>query len=188
MSTEHLKKIGKPLKLDVTNSKGEKIVINDIVSNESRSVWETIEDAFYFIRELFISTRYKLPRIIKNLFIWRKTISEIRYWDYTYLLDIEKLYLENVLKRYEKYDMYVGQEIITRNIRIMIKLIDMMNNAYDENAFVNMRNSHRFIHYSLVDKVKADEDCWSYKVMIRDEKIWNLYCLIRSYSLRKMWD
>lgn len=188
MSTEHLKKIGKPSELRVTNSKGEKVNIEDVVSDESRSIWEAIEDAAYFIRKLVTFIRYKFPKNIRNLFIWRKTISETRYWDYSYLLDIEKLYLENVLKRYEEYDMYVGQEIVARNIRIMIKLINLMDVPYDENTFVNMRNSHRFIHSKLINKIKSDEDCWSYKVLIREEKIWNLYCLIRNYSLRRMWD
>lgn len=192
MSTEHLKRIGKPPKIDIINSKGEKVDLDNILNNdESDSIWkEYIENVSYLAKKLFTFIRYDLPIVVKNLFIWRKTISSTRYWDYSFLLDIERLYLKNTLKRYEKYDMYVGQETVARNIRIMIKLIDMIdeNTYFDENSIVNMRNSHRFVHNSLVNKIKADEDCWSYKVLIREEKIWNLYCLIRSYSLRRMWD
>lgn len=189
MSTEHLKRIGspEPYRIKSANTKGEEINLEDYFENET--LWEDIKwRVSEFIKKSWTYIRYDIPHIIRNLLVWRKTISRVRYWDYSFLIDIEKLYLRKLLERYEKYDIFVGQEEVARDIRLMIKLIDMMDNAYDENAFVNMRNSHRFVHSSLADKVKANEDCWSYKVMVRDEKIWNLYNLIRKYSLRRMWD
>ena len=111
MSTEHLKRIGssEPYRIKSANTKGEEINLEDYFENET--LWEDIKwRVSELIKKSWTYIRYDIPHIIRNLLVWRRTISRVRYWDYSFLIDIEKLYLRKLLERYEKYDIFVGQE------------------------------------------------------------------------------
>lgn len=138
-----------------------------------------------FLKDAWIFIRHSIPHGITNLIQWLKPIWNIRYWDWAYILMIERRQLELMLKRYEKYDLFENQDYMVSKLKLLIKLIDMIENSaeLDENSLVNVGNWRRFIKSDLFDP-----DKWHWRVGLREEKIWNLYHKVRCNYMRLIWD
>lgn len=144
----------------------------------------------------------KLNIGIKNLISWFNVIFKDRPWDYVFLYEIELKKLNRMLKYYQSYD---GNFNIIRDLRICVKLLNILINkektttlTKDGNLIflkeLNLKNMHRFIppynfeatkkflnesNINLISAVKED---------IYIQKCINLYNLIRTYKMQSWWD
>lgn len=170
--------------------------LSSLSKNKKDPWYEDIKD--WIVTE-YNSVRYlichSIPNYFRNLVRYNKLMWKTEYWDYQYLMDIEKKFIEIMLERYEKGDdVYIADnevDMMKRDLRLLHKLIDMMSNyaELDEDAEVNMNNKHRFVHESIMNNPNFNNnDRWSFRVLVREEKIWNLYCLIRKYKIRSICD
>lgn len=164
------------------------------IRKEYKDNWITDlkDDIIYYIINLPKFFIYRLPNYFRNLIHYTPFLYKLGHFDYGYILQFESMYLKRMLKRYEKYNMYVGQEDIGRYIKLMIRLIDLMDEPSGSYK-VNVANSSRFLNKKFIDLIKNKEgedytDDWSFKVELRDAKIWHLYCKVRDEKLRSMWD
>lgn len=173
----NLKRIGDPdrSELHISRSGRKDSVLMDIKF--------TICSSYRDIKRVIVRD---IPQYLKNIFYWNRIIYRTRYWDYGYLLDMEEKYLSIMLKRYESRDYIENQWELTRDIKLMIKLLSLLK--YDEeydNRLINVSNSHRFLNRNWNNK---DKNSWLFKVALRDEKLWRTYCLVRERTLRLLWD
>ena len=176
----NLKRIGDPDRSELHISRsGRKSYKDSVLMDIKLTIYSSYRD----IKRVIVRD---IPQYLKNIFYWNRIIYRTRYWDYGYLLDMEEKYLSIMLKRYEFRDYIENQWELTRDIKLMIKLLSLLK--YDEeydNRLINISNSHRFLNRYWDDK---DKNSWLFKVTLRDEKLWRTYCLVRERTLRLLWD
>lgn len=95
--------------------------------------------------------------------------------DYGFLLSIEQAKIKDMLDYFEKHDKFVGQDIVMRDMRICISLLDIMlekrqlfhhtgsiyitddgelksdNLQHHCDVYVNLKNINRFVDEELTD-------------------------------------
>lgn len=126
--------------------------------------------------------------------------------DYCFLLNIEQRKMREMCNHFSKTKRLIGWENVVRNLKICIKLIDIimeqdsvyqswLSNSVINNQLINLKfpihvnikNRHRF----LVDDYLKDTNSHSYDSLLayyRSEKALYLYNLIRSYTMRSWYD
>lgn len=143
------------------------------------------------------------PRNFKR--IWGKP------WDWYYLLHLEQAKLKEMADYFEKKDRFVGVEKVVRDIRICLKLIDIicekdalykswLHQSYghpvkdfeslEETKFpkyINIRNRHRFLHKDFLNG-DYPNIFNSLLAEYRKVKALALYNKIRTYKLFSWWD
>ena len=135
---------------------------------------------------------YKLPNAyqdlcngIKNLIYWFPIIWNDYDWDHSYLLKIEQHKLKSMLKYFIKSNLVKDNDIIIRDIKLCISLIDIIlerGDWYINNGYINLHNKLRF--------VKLDEDCFyfNFPSELRIQKALFLYNKIKTEKLQTWWD
>jgi hypothetical protein len=169
---------------------------NGLIPKDLMDPWyiEVIDTIMIKVRDIYDFFRYSIPNYLKNIWIWNRVIFSTRYFDYSYLLRMEKKYLEVMLKRYTENDYVQDQEFMVRDIRLMITLLNKITeNDEDDIAEIkiNMRNCKRFMHHNLFTRYMNEPSKRINRIYLREvrnNKIWNLYQLIRRYKLRELWD
>ena len=127
-----------------------------------------------------------------NLYYWFKPISKTYYWDYGYLIDIEKHQLKQMLKYFIKSDLVENNDIIVRDIKLCLSLIDIIKNEAEDMSYVNIKNYKRFIpslNNEMLDPLIRDVN--TVKMVSRwiaQEKAFHLYNKIRAYRMQSWWD
>jgi hypothetical protein len=135
------------------------------------------------------------PRQFKR--IWGKP------WDYGYLLQLEKYKMSEMMRYFAKNQRFVGWEDVVRDLRICIKLIDIINEADDAYKawlhtsyginhhevlfpkYINTRNKHRFLTNDYLN-----QNSRVYQGLLahyRSIKALYLYNKIRTYKMCKWW-
>lgn len=136
-----------------------------------------------------------MKRNRKDAAIKRKIVKAIgQPWDWTYMLQLEKAKLETMLSYFNQSHIIADEEIVIRDIKLAISLIDIIidegmsnttfeNGKLHDNNKVNLRNANRFVSYKFLS---ADFLC--VKGLVRTEKAWHLYHKLRLYKMRNWWD
>jgi hypothetical protein len=143
------------------------------------------------------------PRNFKR--IWGKP------WDWSYLLNLERHKIKEMMNYISKTQRFVGWEIVVRDMRTSIKLIDIVleedapykswvhqsygNPVKDfeflEEAkfpkYINTRNRHRFLHKDFLNG-NHPNIFNSLLAEYRKIKALALYNKIRTYKLFSWWD
>lgn len=143
------------------------------------------------------------PRNFKR--IWGKP------WDWYYLLHLEQAKLKEMADYFEKKDRFIGVEKVVRDIRICLKLIDIicekdalykswLHQSYGHPIkdfesieevkfpkYVNIRNRHRFLHKDFLNGSHPNIFN-SLLAEYRKMKALALYNKIRTYKLFSWWD
>lgn len=148
------------------------------------TLWDKINRYPGLLTNIYRTFRYDIPRFISNLFHWIPTLYDLRYWDYGFMLGMEYRYLSMMLKRYESHDYIEDQWVMIRDIKLLLKLLKLIEYDDDPNRMVNIGNYCRFISN---DSWK-DHDSYAFKTLVREEKLWKTYCLVRERVLRRLWD
>lgn len=123
---------------------------------------------------------------------YRNLVSKIDDWDYTSILEVERLQMLRVAKQIEidpiKHDHW---EEDVKWIRLAVKILDtLLNDTYWEGEkggcrlipYVNTKNYKRFI-----DVNEEFINTEVYKMLLYEEKLWWLYNKIRLYKMRSWW-
>ena len=127
-----------------------------------------------------------------NLYYWFNLIFKTQYWDSGYLLDIEQHQLKRMLKYFIKSDLVENNDIIVRDIKICLSLIDIIKNEAEDISYVNIKNYKRFIpslNNEMLDPLIRDVN--TVKMVSRwiaQEKAFHLYNKIRAYRMQTWWD
>lgn len=147
------------------------------------------------MKKLFKKT-YLMYRDLKlwmfNIWYWFKIITKTRYWDDGYLLDIEEHQLKQMLKYFIKSDLVENNDIIVRDIKLCLSLIDIIKNEAIDMPYVNVKNYKRFIpslNNEMLDPLIRDVN--TVKMVSRwiaQEKAFHLYNKIRAYKMQTWWD
>ena len=135
------------------------------------------------------------PRQFKR--IWGKP------WDYGYLLQLEKYKMSEMIRYFSKYKGFFGWENVVRDLKICVKLIDIINEEDDAyNAwlntsysinhykvpfpkYINIRNKNRFLTSDYLNQnSKIYQGQLAY---YRSTKALYLYNKIRTYKMRSWW-
>lgn len=143
------------------------------------------------------------PRNFKR--IWGKP------WDWSYLLNLERHKIREMMNYISKTQRFVGWEIVVRDMRTSIKLIDIVleedapykswiHQSYGHPVkdfelfeevkfpkYVNIRNRHRFLHKDFLNG-NHPNIFNSLLAEYRKMKALALYNKIRTYKLFSWWD
>jgi hypothetical protein len=143
------------------------------------------------------------PRNFKR--IWGKP------WDWYYLLDLERHKIREMMNYINKTQRFVGWEIVVRDMRTCIKLIDIvleedipykswLHQSYGHPVkdfelleevkfpkYINIRNRHRFLHKDFLNGNNPNIFN-SLLAEYRKIKALTLYNKIRTYKLFSWWD
>lgn len=133
-------------------------------------------------------------------------------WDWYYLLHLEQVKLKEMADYFEKKNRFVGVEKVVKDIRICIKLIDIicekdapykswLHQNYGKpltdfehfekvpfSKYINVKNANRFL--KTINYV-ANPDSRIYQTLLveyRKMKALALYNKIRTYKLFSWWD
>ena len=117
----------------------------------------------------------------------KKAFEKYRWWDFGYMLRIEKAIWKDWLDKYTKKEFtHALDEYSDRRAaiaKLALKLLEIYEEYSKENVYVNTRNVKRFISFNYFDPGNV------YHVSeLRCEKAWHLYNLLRCYKLQEMWD
>lgn len=148
------------------------------------------------------------PREFKR--IWGKP------WDWGYLISLERAKLREMADYFEKEDRFVGVEKVVRDIRICLKLIDIicekdepyrawLHTSYGNcdlyadhkkiirfPRHINIRNRARFLYNDFLEDNSRDENYqstmeWDLKIEYRKIKALYLYHKIRTMFIFNWW-
>ena len=127
-----------------------------------------------------------------NLYYWFNLIFKTQYWDSGYLLDIEEHQLKQMLKYFIKSDLVENNDIIVRDIKLCLSLIDIIKNEAEDMSYVNVKNYKRFIpslNNEILDPLIRDvSTVKTVSRWIAQEKAFHLYNKIRAYKMQTWWD
>jgi len=118
----------------------------------------------------------------------KKAFEKYRWWDFGYMLRFEKAIWKDWLDKYTKKEFtHALDEYSDRRAaiaKLALKLLEIYEDTVsEENVYVNTRNVKRFININYFDPGNV------YHVsVLRCEKAWHLYNLLRCYKLQEMWD
>lgn len=127
-----------------------------------------------------------------------------RPYDYCFLLNIEQCKMKEMCNYFSKTKRFIGWENVVRNLKICIKLIDIiqekdsvyqswLNTSFYNNfncefpIHINIKNRKRFLSKDYFEDVSPVV----YNTLLADyraEKALYLYNLIRSYTMRSWYD
>lgn len=143
------------------------------------------------------------PRNFKR--IWGKP------WDWSYLLNLERHKIREMMNYINKTQRFVGWEIVVRDMRTSIKLIDIvleedapykswLHQSYGHPIkdfesleevkfpkYINIKNRHRFLHKDFLNGSHPNIFN-SLLAEYRKIKALALYNKIRTYKLFSWWD
>lgn len=161
-------------------------LFKDITDSDDGWFKELLFDIKYELKGIWVFIRYDIPCGFRNLIRWFSPVWKDRYWDWGFILNMEYRQLKLMLNRYEKYDFFIGQEHMVGRLKLLVHLIELMDNSdeLEENRFINVGNWKRFIN----NKSEFDPNEWYYRCFLREEKLWNLYNEVRKNTMRRIWD
>lgn len=64
---------------------------------------------------------------------WTRFLAKERDWDYTFMLEIEYMKLRQMEEYFKKRDTFVGIEYVRRDLRICLRLLDIVMGKNDLN-------------------------------------------------------
>lgn len=127
---------------------------------------------------------------------------QFEWWDYTYLLELEKKALEYMVDQFEKRGSHVYSWVDIRDMKWCINLIDIITERtwlidHDESSPdrwnftrpVNTRNVKRFADDAHISYWEENSSILAYR--LEDyyiTKAWALYCKIKQERMRNWWD
>lgn len=133
-----------------------------------------------------------LKQGVFNIWYWFKIITKTHYWDDRYLLDIEEHYLKQMLKYFTKSDLVENNDIIVRDIKLCLSLINIIKNEAEDITYINIKNYKRFIPILnpdlLNNEVSSKDTVKMVSRGIAQEKAFHLYNKIRAYKMQTWWD
>ena len=151
---------------------------------------------------------------VRNIFRWLPTIYNDRDWDYSFLLNIERKKLANMVKWYEDNDMghCVNGEFVHRDMKLAVALLDIIlgndewwtveitdvpmivngrfvghsDDDYILDKYVNLKNWKRYLPKMNEHYFKRNPKLYS--IDLREMKAWNLYHKLREERMKDWWD
>lgn len=130
---------------------------------------------------------YDIENGIKNLKYWFSIIWKLYPWDTIYLIEIEEHQLKRMLNYFIKSDLAENNDMIVRDIRLCLSLIEIYKNEGENVEYVNIKNYKRFIP-TLTEDHFNDKLINLTKGAIAQQKAFALYNKIRSYNMQMWWD
>lgn len=124
---------------------------------------------------------------IKSIFKWIKYIWYDRDYDWVYILILERQKLINIYNHLSTEDMYVGQCVDMRNIKLCISLIDVVMDDDFNSVYVNIKNS-RYYKYLKQEGISNENIYLLYIEDIYKDKALHLYYKIKADNLMKWWN
>ena len=107
----------------------------------------------------------KLKKLSRTLEYY-PVLSEDADWDFMFLVRLIRFKLNRMAKYFETAEIVENSKELAKQIR---KAIELMNIGYfdyiDNNAYVNVRNTPRFISKVEIDLLKKMEDGYLYEVL-----------------------
>lgn len=103
------------------------------------SPWEKVREAIYWIR---MHTKKRFLRVLKA------TLKSYPY-DSSFLLEIEQAKLNEIADYIETDDRFVGCEYVVRDIRLCVKLIEILKH---ETVYFHFNGDIRFVPSGKVDE------------------------------------
>lgn len=144
-----------------------------------------IEEISFYIRRLakipssvYSFLRWDLPRIIGNLWKFRKVIMEFRGWDYQYTLDVFQVCLQEMRKKQEEYE-FTGRAApkIQRCMDIIDQLRDgdFINEAERRLGISHTMRKMEFeksdLGFKMIDNLSEEERSNNMKIYLEESKI-----------------
>lgn len=151
---------------------------------------------------------------ICRIFHWIPIIWNDYDWDASYLLEIEQQKLKTMCKWFkdEDYGSTVDGKRIYNQMMFAISLLDIIlekdnwweiDNSefeacsgsitdklgklkYKLHKYVNINNYKLYIPYVSQKSMTERTDLW--RIELRQEKAWYLYCKLRQHYLKRWWD
>ena len=91
------------------------------------------------IESFYLNLKYG----IKNTIKWFTIIWNLRYWDYSYIYQILRFYLENMEYHMKNYNMMRHPEKVTKNITIAKNLAKRLEEGnYTSNAIIPIEKKY----------------------------------------------
>lgn len=139
-------------------------------------------DLWYYFIDKPRSIYYSIRRLVLNLPSWVPLLSKLGNWDYGYVLEVELLQLKKLRDGMNERNNFVGCEEEIRWMDIAIKLLKEAIDEYNPSKpYVNVRNYKRFLPKPLKDQEL-------FNMVLREEKVWNLYNEVIKWRMRRWWD
>lgn len=121
-----------------------------------------------------------------------RAVNRFRPYDYGFILEIEKKCLEELRDYLGKEGIAVGNDRDAERINTAIKCLgifdypdfDLKGNKIIPRHYINIGNYDRFIPVVNEDIIQTG----AFKVSLREQKAWHLYCMIREYFMQQWWD
>ena len=142
---------------------------------------------------MLITNLYKRFKQRVSIFLSYWEISKKMYdFDFSSILFAELHQMKRVRKSIEKYKSHVDWEYDVSRIKLAERILEMYFSCewfeYDKDGncilpYINTKNYKRFASNI---SMSPENDC--VKRHIYEEKLWNVYCLIRKYNTRHWWD
>lgn len=157
--------------------------------------------------------KYPLRKLItglRNLGTWFSVIWKDRDWDYSFMLDIERKKIRNMIKWYEEndYGHHVNGWHDYRTMKLALSCLDIIlesdwwridvpndinwltndfrDDYYKIDAYINLNNYKRFFPKLKEEQVNNHKRLYS--IHLREAKAWHLYHRIREQYMRDWWD
>ena len=155
-----------------------------------RVYYGTIENVRFFFRKNFGKHRKTYRRLGKLQRLVVKKARDCRWWDYCYLLEIERQYLvymhEGMMSRLAAAE---GSERNGRICAIMVALIDIIiGNEFDTDRYVNFNNAERFLSPDGCRFFRDYHDRNVANNELRIAKANVLYNRMREQYMMRLWD
>ena len=140
----------------------------------------------YLYKTFFWRVKYFFESI-KNLIIWFPVIFKDRDYDHTFILRILSFKLKTIRTKYEKNELFVGQENEVKWLRMCEYLLNYVttNKGWEdveEEKYLNLKN------IKSVKKWPQQIDISHHKCDLREEKAQELFWKIISWRCNYWWD
>lgn len=118
--------------------------------------------------------RHESKQLRSKLNKWIKLLSNDRDWDFIDMFYIEELKLQYMYQCFQE----IGNKQISRDLRICLRLLHILQDKDNSYNYVNIRNYKRFTSYKPVFGLEE----------YRQLKALYLYNKIRTYKIWSWWD
>jgi uncharacterized protein YlzI (FlbEa/FlbD family) len=153
-----------------------------------KNLLNKLDDIYYqYLYKTFLWRVRYFFESIKNLIKWLPIIFKDRDWDHTFILRILCFKLKQVRIRYEKNELFVGQENEIKWLKMCEYLLNYINTSKgwedeEESKYLNTKN------IESIKKWPQVIDISHHKCDLREEKAEKLFWKIISWRCNYWWD
>lgn len=153
-----------------------------------KNLLNKLNDLYYtYLYKTFLWRIYYFFISIKNLIRWFSIIFKDRDWDHTFILRILYYKLKFIRIRYERNEMFVGQDIEIKWLKKCEYLLDYVINSrgwedIEEDKYLNIKNIKSIKKWPQVINISH------HKCDLREEKVEKLFWKIISWRCNYWWD